>query len=181
MNLGHFQDSLLSILVNPQPGFDLGIVSSLTITSEIRLRFTPSLSFQDRAINYRFLRADATVESLPKRVESTFFDFPLNLKFRTARVGNFAGYVIGGAKYSIDMASQEKALGNIIRITRNDYAGQIGGGIDFFLPYFKFGIELKYSFGLKNIHAIGEGINEFSAPINRVRSQLWGLSFTFEG
>ena len=176
-----YSDSLLSMEVNPQPGFDLGIVSSLNITPEIRLRFTPSLSFQDRVFEYRFLRADTTVEFLSKRVESTFIDFPVNLKLRTTRVGNFAGYLIGGAKYSIDMASQEKALGNIVRISRNDYAAQVGGGMDFFLPYFKFGVEVKYSFGLKNIHAIGEGVNEFTSPIDRVRSSLWLLSFTFEG
>lgn len=35
----------------------------------------------------------------------------------------------------------------VVKLAKYDYAAEIGGGFDMFLPYFKFGIELKGSIG----------------------------------
>ena len=35
-----------------------------------------------------------------------------------------------------------------IKMKKHDFQGQVGGGLEFFATYFKFGIELKYSHGL---------------------------------
>ena len=57
--------------------------------------------------------------------------------------------------------------------------GDIGFGTDFYLEYFKFGIELKMSYGLNDIH-IRES-NAFSDPIEMLKTKMFLLSFTFEG
>ena len=43
-----------------------------------------------------------------KKVESTFLNFPVDIKFKSARVGNYRLYVLAGFRYAIDMVSQAK-------------------------------------------------------------------------
>ena len=86
--------------------------------------------------------------------------------------------------FGIDLASQkdvDNALDDevVVKLNKYDYAAEVGGGMDMFLPYFKFGIELKAAFGIPNL-LIDDG-TRFSAPIESIRSQAWVLTFTFEG
>jgi hypothetical protein len=176
-------DSVLSVLCIRQPGFDLGPLVSLNLNQNISLRFIPTLSFQDRRLEYSVIK-DTTTELHTKRVESTFINLPLNLKLRTDRINNFAGYAVFGFQYSIDMASQEHVENNtgpnsIVKIRRTDKALQVGGGMDFFFPYFKFGIELKLSKGMDNL--LIQDNNMYTTPFSSLRSKVWLLSFTFEG
>lgn len=176
-------DSLISIQNFRQPGFNLGIIGSWNWNKNISFRFLPDLSFQDRKLDYTYLKNDTVKKVVPKRIEATYLNFPINVKLRTDRINNFAAYAIGGLQFGVDMASQ-KDVNNagentIVKVKRTDWQYQVGGGVDFFLPYFKFGIELKYGRGLKNV-LIQDG-TKFSDPINVLRSKIWTLSFTFEG
>lgn len=180
-------DSLMSVGIDRQPGFDLGPLASLNLTKNISLRFIPAISFQDRKLFYNFYRTTngkLQNDVVTRRVESTFINLPLNLKLRTDRVNNFAAYAVTGYQFSIDMASQKDVNNTsgpdaIVKIKRLDQAFQIGGGLDFFLPYFKFGVELKLSKGFNNL-LIQDG-NMYTSPIDRLRSKVWLLSLTFEG
>mgnify|MGYP001598704522 FL=1 len=67
-----FADSVLVIDHVKQPGFNLGIVSSLDMTPNFSLRFLPSLSFQDRNLEYVFRKADGKTASFTKPGESTY-------------------------------------------------------------------------------------------------------------
>jgi hypothetical protein len=179
-----FNDSLLSIDNMRQPGFNLALLASLNITKNVNIRFIPGLSFQDRALNYRFLEASGRISETPKRIESVYLDFPLLLKLRTNRAGNFAAYALVGAKYSRDMQSQKDVNQNIeeeliVKLKDIDYSIDVGGGFDFFLTYFKFGIELKTGFGLPNV--LLPETHKYSAPLNSLRTRTFVLSFTFEG
>ncbi|MGY6561118.1 MAG: type IX secretion/gliding motility protein PorT/SprT [Luteibaculaceae bacterium] len=179
-----FSDSLLGINPRRRPGLNIGLVSQLKITNGVSLRFTPTLSFQEREIEYRFLDNQNRTTFFNKTVESTMVEFPLLVKLRTKRINNFASYVIAGPRVAIDMSSTEDVIAIrdedvILKTRRLDYGGEIGAGMDFFLPYFKFGIELKMSFGVRNM-IIAEP-HRFSDPIQRALNQSWMLSFTFEG
>ncbi|MGM0479255.1 MAG: porin family protein [Bacteroidota bacterium] len=175
-----------SINNQSQPGFQLGIISSLKLgTPLIRLRFIPSLSFQERILTYTTLSEDPDdlFDAEKERVASTNLDFPLLFKFRTERYNNFAAYVIAGGQYTLDLQSQEekaqKYADPFIKIFRDDYQGQVGAGVDFFLPYFKFGMELKLSHGITN--AIIKDNTRLSQPIDALYNRVWWFSFTFEG
>jgi len=179
-----FRDSLLVLQHLKQPGFNLGIVASLNVNPYLSLRFVPSLSFQERILQYEFRKADGSSEYFQKPVESTYLEFPLLLKYRSARINNFAVYLIGGGKFCLDMASQKDVNNSlddevVIKLARNDYAVEMGGGADMFLTYFKFGVELKAAFGIPNL-LIDDG-TRFSTPIESLRSKAWMLTFTFEG
>lgn len=179
-----FADSLKSLQNVPQSGFNLALLASLDMTPNLHLRFLPGLSFQDRGLNYTFLDDEGKNELLFKRVESVYLDFPLNFKFRTNRVGNFAAYALIGGKYSIDMQSQ-KDVDNasedqkILKLKDQNYSLDVGGGFDFFLPFFKFGVEIKTEMGFPDV--LIQEDTKFSSPIESLKTRTVIVSLTFEG
>lgn len=185
-NVNAYEQFGLKLLENDaQPGGQLGILTTMRLgTPVLRLRFIPTLSFQERLLRFSFedtlLNKDQVSD---ERVNSTNLEFPLMLQFRTKRLNNFAAYVLIGGQYSIDLQSQEKASQNFIdpyiKIKRNDVQGQIGGGLEFFAPYFKFGIELKYSHGF--INSFIQDNTNIANPINKLYNKVWSLSLIFEG
>lgn len=184
MKPGVTTDTLLALDHIRQPGFNLGIVSSFNVNKNFSVRFLPTLSFQERKLQYKFKRADGREVFFQKPVESTYLEFPLLGKFRSDRINNFAVYLLGGGKFAIDMASQkdvDNALDDevVVKLNRYDYAAEVGGGFDMFLPYFKFGIELKGCFGIPNLFIDDD--TRFSRPIESIRSKAFVLTFTFEG
>ncbi len=176
-------DTLKSLVPVDKPGFDLGIISVLHFNDQATLRFVPNLSFQERLLEYTF-KGDSLDEFVEKRVNSTFINLPLNFKYRSARINNAAAYLIAGGRFSIDMASDQDVDNSVsdeivVKMDAEDFAGQIGAGFDFFMEYFKFGIELKLSVGMKNM--IINDNTRFSEPIERMRTRQLLLSLTFEG
>jgi hypothetical protein len=179
-----FQDSLLVLEHQRQPGFNLGIVASLNVNPFLSFRFLPTLSFQERILQYQFREPDGGSVYFQKPVESTYLEFPLLMKYRSARINNFAVYLIGGGKFCIDMASQKDVNNTlddevVVKLDKYDYGVEVGGGMDMFLTYFKFGVELKAAYGIPNL-LINDG-TRFSTPIESLRSRTWVLTFTFEG
>ena len=179
-----FADSITNIDIRKQPGFNLGIIGSWDIADFFHVRFIPSLSFQERLFTYTYYDfVNKEMRSRDNRLESTYLDFPILLKFRTKRINNFAAYAIGGMQYSLDLASQkdvDQSLGDpIVKIQQHDFQYQVGGGFDFWLPYFKFGLELKVSNGIKNV--VIQDNSFFMNPLGSLKSKVWWFSLTFEG
>lgn len=180
-----FTDSITNIMLDRQPGFDLNIVGSFNPSPNINFRFTPGLAFQERQLTYSVFDTDTTTKDYIKKIESTYLNFPLYLKLRTNRINNFAAYAIGGAYYGIDMANNRdlENKGSLeqltVKTTKTDWGYSVGGGFDFFLQYFKFGIELKFNVGMKNIFK-NDG-TYFANPLESIRTGGWVFSFTFEG
>ncbi len=179
------QFGVKSVFTKAQVGGQLGVVSTLRLGSPtMRLRFLPSLSFQERLIQYTYMSADPTKDSIvDQRIGSTDLDFPLMFQFRTMRHNNFASYVLVGGQYTLDLQSQEKASQDLnnpfIKIRRDDFQVQAGLGVEFFAAYFKFGIELKYSQGVMN--SFIQDNTTVSKPIDFLYNRVWLLSFIFEG
>lgn len=179
-------DSLLKIDIEKQSGFHLGIISDLHLTPLVSLRFLPALVFTQRNLNYVFLEPDSSKSTIKKPVESTYLVFPLNLKYRSSRYNNFAPYVLGGANYSLDLASQHRTDNEgqplseiVIKTKRSSYNVEVGVGFDMFLEYFKFSPEIKMTWGINNIMIRDNTI--FSDPIYRLYPKMLWLSFNFEG
>lgn len=170
-------DSLLAVVPRSGPGLQLGITSDLRLHENLSLRFTPTLLFSLKNLDYTFRNAEFTGA---KRVESAYVDLPLLLKFRSNRIENFRTYVIGGAKACIDMSSQETVDKEVerVKIQRMDFAVEVGVGFEFYLPYFKFSPELKYSLGLTDVLVREKHL--YSAPLQQLQSQALILSLIFE-
>lgn len=175
---------LKSLTHKSAPGGQLGIVTTMRLgTPVVRLRFIPTLSFQERVLSYVYEGSDGSDIFNEERISSTNLDFPLMLQFRTLRVNNFASYVLIGGQYTLDLQSQQDASQNFIdpfiKLKRHDWQGQIGGGVEFFAPYFKFGMEIKYSHGFSNTFIKDKAI--IAQPIEQLYNKVWWFSLIFEG
>jgi len=178
-----YYDGIRSLNSGKAPGFDLGIVADYHFSHNLSLRLTPGLSFQERPLIFVF---DAGANSINKVIESTVIEVPLSFKFSINRIQNFATYFTLGGKYSLDMASNEDVNNStnslidvVVKTKKHDYSYTIGGGFDFFLTYFKFGIDLKASFGIPNIFI--QDNTMFSSPIESLKTRSLMISLTFEG
>jgi hypothetical protein len=179
--------NLTSLQNSRQPGGQIGIVTTLKLGSPLlRLRFLPSISFQERTLKYFYPQTDPNkkedIQNI-ERIHSTNLDFPLMLQFRTMRYNNFASYVLGGIQYTYDLQSNENKNQSFsdpfVKIKASDWQGQVGIGVEFFAVYFKMGIELKYSHGFKNV--IIHDFTPVSDPIQSLRNKVWSVSIIFEG
>lgn len=175
-------DTLYGIESTPEQGFNIGIVADLRLNEYMNLRFIPSLAFGERTLNY-FIKIDNhVIANVAKKVESTYIEFPLELKLRSQRMINSRAYVIGGAKYCIDLASQEKKKDddNVyqIKLQKHDLQFQIGVGFDFYLVYFKLGTELKMCYGINDL-LIREN-NIYTDGIQNLKTKMFQFSVTFE-
>lgn len=176
-------DSVISMTTKGNVGFNLGVITSLKLWPWLRLRFVPSLSFLERSVNYDFQLANGYVESEKQSLKATSLDFPMMLKLRTLRITNFAAYFITGAQYSYDLSSNQdddQIQGELmLKTKKHDWQGQVGVGFDFFLQYFKFGIEVKYSHSFRNI--LFDDDTYLSRPVDKLYNRVWWFSITFEG
>jgi hypothetical protein len=180
----HFErfDSLKWVRSAPKFGFNLGLIGELRLQQYITLRFIPNISFAERILQYYFEGHDTIVRT--KTIESTFINFPVNLKLRSKRVGNFGAYVIAGGGYSLDLASKRKVQNTtgtdaIVKLKRDDFFYEGGAGAEFYLEYFKFAIEGKLSIGTTNLLIKDNTV--FSNSIDRLNSKIFLISITFEG
>lgn len=181
----HFErfDTLKSVQSIPKFGFNLGIISEVRLHEYITLRFIPNLSFAERNLQYDFEGFDTIVRK--KTIESTFLNFPLDLKLRSKRLGNFGAYILAGGSYSLDLASKRKAVNStdpneqIVKLKRDDFGYELGAGAEFYLEYFKFAIEGKLSIGTRDLLIKDNTI--YSNSIDKLNSKVFLISITFEG
>lgn len=175
---------LVSVKNVSQPGGQLGILTTLKLgTPILRLRFMPSLSFQERILSYSSLDSSNFPKGISEeRINSTCVDLPLSLIFRTKRFNNFSAYAIFGGQYSIDLQSQQDASQNyidpFIKLNRFDIHAQIGGGVDFYAPFFKFSMELKYSHGVRNTFI--QDFSPVAKPLDQLYNRGWWFSIIFQ-
>lgn len=176
-------DSIFQVSINSGPGFAIHLpLISWNIHSTFHLRTIPSLTFHDTEFLYSYWK-NGERETKSTRSQPTLLNFPLLIKANTKRINNFSAYALGGFSYSYDLASQEGVDQTIsepiIKLKKHDFAYHVGGGFDFFLPYFKFGVEIKLSNGVKNL--LIQDDTFFSSPLQSLKSQIWWFSITFEG
>ena len=179
------------------PGFSVGIVSDLKLHENFSLRFQPGLEFGERTISYSDL-PEGTKLGEETTLESVVINLPFLLKYRAKRIDNFRPYLVGGFSYKMDVQAPSKLDINndnvniddvndnvLVRLKPNYFCLEIGAGIDFYLPYFKFATELKFSLGLQDIlnHKLDSenpDADLYTHSINRMSSKVVTLSFHFE-
>ena len=182
-------DSLKSMSSQVSPGFGIGFVVNNNLTENLDLRFTPTLVFSDRKMLYKYnnpLINDPSTSEQLKTTKATMVDLPLGLKLKSERMMNFRAYVLGGLKYSLDMAS-EKRTSNVnktdemdknLRNQRSFLSYEAGIGFDLYFEWFKLSPEFKVSYSFKDI-VKHEG-NAFDTPIDKAKLRHFTFSLFFE-
>lgn len=162
-------------------GFNINMIANLKLAKYLDVRVMPGLNFGQRDLEYKIID-DGVYKKHNMRIESTFLDLPILLKYRSERFGNFRPYLVGGGSLKWDLAAQRKIAPEDkpkIRLTRFNPYYEVGIGVDFFLEYFMFAIEVKGAFGmLNNVRYDG---SEFTNIYDRLDSKMLMVSFHFEG
>lgn len=182
----------------PSVGFGLGFVVNRRISENFDLRSTPSLIFSDRVMRYEYEPAPVVPQpvntsiipagfqtSIDKKVQATMFEFPLSLKIKSNRLNNFRAYWIGGAKYSIDIASKKKTfdegetpINKLLKNKRNYLSYETGIGFDLYFEYFKMSPEIKVSYSMNDI--LQHDNTAFANPLDKTKLRHFTFSLFFE-
>ncbi len=165
-----------------KPGINIQIVTNLRPSRYFDIRFLPGVSFGQRIVRYY---KDTVLFNSQQRLESSYLEFPLLLKYKGERLNNVRPYVITGLNFRYDLAAKkefDEERPVYIRIKKPDLYYEAGAGLDFYLKYFKLSVELKMSSGISNIIAddFVSGREEFRNSIEQMRSRIWIIAFHFE-
>ncbi len=160
------------------PGFNINIVSNLKLNRFFDLRFLPGIAFGQRNIDYFRESGFYSYQEL----ESSFLEFPLVLKYSSIRVNNYKPYWLVGLNTRYDLAKNFNEEDQIfLKLKRLDYYLELGGGIDFYLPYFRFSTEIKYAIGFRDVlDRVPSSQPVFQNSMDYLKSNLLIISFHFE-
>jgi hypothetical protein len=183
---------------NITPGINIQAIANLRLSENWDLRSLPGISFGERQLY--FVKLDVRDESgsfydsimydgdsYP--LESSFLELPISFKYKAKRFNNFRPYFIGGVNLRYDLAVKKEYdyKEQLIMIKPLDVYLELGTGFDFYLTYFKFAIELKYSIGMTNIYSptnrsgeYPEDFLEYSAVLDKLKAHIFSVSFHFE-
>jgi hypothetical protein len=181
-------DTLTAISSPPSVGFGIGFVVNTNLNKNVDIRFTPSLVFNDRLINYDYVNPGTFNPGNPqiqKKVQATMVDFPVGLKLKSDRLMNLRAYMIGGLKYSIDLASDKKTndaeaapIDKLIKNKKNFLSYEAGLGLDIYFEYFKMSPEVKVSYSFNDI--LKHENQPYANPIDKAKLRHFTFSLFFE-
>jgi hypothetical protein len=175
-------DSLYPEVSILNPGINIQIVTDLHPANHWDIRFLPGVSFGQR--NVRFYKNGSLYNS-QQRLESSFLEFPLLVKYKGDRLNNVRPYVVTGLNFRYDLAAKKEYDEDkpvYIRLKKPDLYYEAGAGLDFYLIYFKLSVEIKMSTGLFNVlvNEPASGHEQYRNSIDKLRSQMWIIAFHFE-
>lgn len=187
--------TLNSISSPPAQGFGLGFVMNRMISDNFDIRATPSLIFSDRVVAYEYepmapipLGNGQTKNfqtMVERKVQSTMFEFPLGIKVKSNRLNNLRVYWLGGAKYSIDIASKKKtfdegetAVNKFLKNQRNYLSYETGIGFDIYFEYFKMSPEIKLSYSANDL--LQHDNTVYANPIDKLKLRQLTFSLIFQ-
>lgn len=162
----------------------LGIMANLQLSKHLDVRCYPlNLIFSEKKFAYTEKLPNTPSNTIEKQsVESIVMSFPVQVRLKSDRINNFRVYTLAGWKYDFDLASNSGARNteNIVKVKKGDYGVEGGIGFQFFFPYFILSPEIKFSYGLSNVHSRDEGLR-YSNVIDRMNSRMLLFSLHFEG
>jgi hypothetical protein len=182
------QDTIFVAEPDNTPGISLRLVAALNLTNRFELRFNPGLIFTERPLLYT-INPDPRIPSDPeqgkqvkKTVESIITTFPLLLKFKSDRIGNFRVYMLGGGKLDYDLASNAKKrkADDQVKIEKISYGIEGGIGFNFYRKSVTVSPEIKISSGLNNLHDRNPKLN-YSSVLDRIQSRMIIFTLHLEG
>ena len=102
-----------------------------------------------------------------------------HLKFKSVRIDNYRLYLMGGLRYTNDLASKAKVVDDgLFKLQRHVADYEVGFGADFYFEYFKFSPQIRAAWGLTDL-LVQDGTPQVEA-FDALRNQAVLINFTFE-
>lgn len=171
------------ILVDTGLGFNVGLVGNLRLSDYFDLRLEPGLYYTQRILNFR--SPELSGSDAIRETNSTYIHLPLLLKASARRWGNVKPYLVAGLSTSINLGSREKSIDDnrtgTFRMKKNTQYYELGIGIDFYLPTFKFSPSIRGVFAMTDeLMPDADPNSPWTANINNMKSRGVFINFTFE-
>lgn len=173
------QDSIMVAEPLKTFGFNLGLLGNVRLSEYFDIRLNPQLLFASKNLVYK---ENYPYRETIKNIESILVSFPIQLKFKSDRIGNMRVYTIAGLKYDYDLASNARArrAEDLVKIKAGDYGYELGAGFEFYFPSFIFSPEFKISNGIGNVHVKDKNLR-YSNVIDKLNSRMVVFSIHLEG
>ncbi|GJM29360.1 MAG: PorT protein [Cyclobacteriaceae bacterium] len=171
-------DTVISI--NPAVTYgpvNIGFVVNFRLAEFLNLRLVPKFGINERKIEYTYGSGNRETQI----IEAVTMSFPLLLKYKSVRRGNYRMYLIGGINPSVRVGGKKdlNKEGDKLIIKDSDIAIEFGFGLDVYYPFFKFSPEIRFSRGIVN--NLGSESNFYNKGIDRLTSNSISLFLYFEG
>ncbi|GAA4466581.1 hypothetical protein GCM10023093_20930 [Nemorincola caseinilytica] len=163
-----------------KPGFNMGLMGNLRLTSFIDLRFLPTLVFTEKRMRFEYgIPKDSIAD---RSIESIYMHLPIQFKFKSDRMKNFRFYGLAGGKFDYDLAANARSRRSdeFLKITPIDVGMEFGVGFEFFNPNFIFSPEIKLSQGFAN-QLFRDPELPLTNAIDRLSTRMIVISFHLEG
>ena len=170
------------ITIAKSTGFNVGLIGNLRLNDYVDLRIEPGVVFNTREL---FFPNVTNTNNRIREVQTTAVHLPLLLKISTKRLNNFKPFIVGGVSTSINLSSNEDNPDDNnsgqFRSKTNYYSYELGFGIDFFLPYFKFTPSVRGVFSLTDELVPDDDPNsQFTSTIESFETRGIFVNFTFQ-
>jgi hypothetical protein len=171
-------DSVISI--NPATTYgpvNIGFVVNFRLAQFLNLRLLPRFSINERKVEYTYASGNQETQI----IEAVTMNFPLLLKYKSVRRGNYRMYLVGGINPSIRVGGKKDTNKeeDKLNIKDSDLSIEFGFGLDVYYPFFKFSPEIRFSRGIVN--NLGSDTNFYSKGIDRLTTNSISLFLYFEG
>lgn len=177
-----FGDDNTDIQVEPQTGFNVGLIGDMRVNRYINLRLEPGLYFTQRNLIFPNFSEE---QDFLRESKSTYIHVPLLVKFSTKRLNNFKPFIVAGVSTSWNLSSNEDNPednndGQFRMKTRTSYY-EVGFGIDFYLYFFKFTPSIRGVFATSDELVRDDDVNSlYTGNIDQLRSRGVFINFTFQ-
>lgn len=162
------------------PGLSVGILGEYKLSDNMSLRMIPTMHFGDKKLVFCEQKSGSRTEQYLK---STLLSIPFDLKVAPLRFNNNRPYFVAGLAPTFDLT---RSKGDTFLLKGRDCLFEIGMGCDLYYQYFKLIPELKFCFGLYDIHEKSRtdlrdlSLLKYSNSIDRAYSRMIVLSLYFE-
>jgi hypothetical protein len=124
------------------PGLGLGGLAVFRLATNLDLRAMINLQLVQRNLIYHF-KGDNLVTA---KIESTYFEFPLLVKYKSKRHSNWRCYVMAGASYRYDFISdietERSDTKPIVALYPNTFSYELGFGLSYYHNFAKISPEI---------------------------------------
>ena len=178
------QHDIYGIDAKKYTGFHIGPIANLRLNRYMDLRMLFDLSFNQRDLIYYEIKESKktevkNIEQRTMQIRSTMLEFPVMIKYKAERITNFSPYIVAGGTFRYDLTGGKNSEDDeAVCLEKIDPCVTFGGGADFYMPYFKFSVEVRYSLGI--LDTVKRNGGKYDGCIKSLKSNTITVSFHFE-
>lgn len=172
------------------PGFTVGVLAELRLSTHFQLRMAPSMYFGTRHITFHPLaitsqgQEQTVLEDRVQELKTAYIGCAFDLIFAAPRFNNHRPYIMAGINPMYNLSGNND---DYVKLKKSDLFLELGLGCDFYLPFFKLRPELKFMYGISNVYdkSHANSIKDktmlpYTMAATEAHSKMIALTFYFE-